>query len=346
VRCLQCGFGNPTDKEFCANCGTKLESPSSTTTSAAVCPLCNSQLSPGAYFCNHCGAELTRVCPKCDSEVAPGTLFCHKCGEKLINTCPECSSKLSLEARFCKQCGFRFINLCPQCGSQVIPGTQFCNQCGQDLTKADIRYVVVRAEMANVCPQCGSQVTPETQFCKQCGLDLTKEDVKQVIDAASHVKRALPMPSALAVAMGAVLMLVSLAVPWYAVRLGGFSVEFSASDLITGTANSWTTWGGLALPIILMIAFASIALLSVVYSLWAGAATRALWAFLGGLSALCVLFSAFYFLWWVWDNPSYSEWVNIAHVGSALAFISALMMILSAIAAKGRPGDSVAPTDA
>jgi hypothetical protein len=133
------------------------------------------------------------------------------------------------------------------------------------------------------------------------------------------------------------MMLVSLAVPWYAMRLQEGSWNISASDLLTDTGSyPKPSFAGSALPLILMIVFASIVLLSVVYSFYKQAATRTLWACLGTLSALCVIGNAVYILFHIHDITSEAsyyggQWVNIVHAGSILAFVGALVVAFSSI---------------
>ena len=51
--------------------------------SAAVCPACKTPYSPGARFCNNCGASLNQTCPNCGAQVKPGSKFCSDCGQPL-----------------------------------------------------------------------------------------------------------------------------------------------------------------------------------------------------------------------------------------------------------------------
>lgn len=241
-------------------------------------------------------------CPSCGSENPPEMKFCTKCGTKLEGSPPATD----------------LTGFCPQCGSQVSPETQFCGHCG--------------AKFVNVCPQCGSETTPGTRFCSQCGHDTTKGVIRQVARGAPAVKRAFPLPNIIAAGVGAIMMLVSLAVPWYTIRLWGDSVDVTASDLMTETDNWELTWAGSALPVILVIIFASIVLLSVAYSFWTRVVTTGLWAWLGTLAALCVIGNAVYFLWWVYDHSD--EWVNIVQAGSALAFVGALVTMFSSVGGK------------
>ena len=246
-------------------------------------------------------------CSKCGFDNPADSKLCSNCGAELeapaqpttsTAFCPQCGSPVSLEAQFCSKCGARLVNACPKCGSEVTPGTRFCRQCGQDLSGGVIR------QAAWVAPG----------------------------------KRAFPLANTIAAGVGAIMMLVSLAVPWYAIRLHQADrlpvpVNISASDLLG--RNGWlqqSDYAGSALPLVLMIIFASIVLLSVAYSLWRQAATKALWACLGTLSALWVIANAVYILWWLHDRTD--EWVNIVQAGSIVAFVGALVVAFSSIGGK------------
>lgn len=244
-------------------------------------------------------------CSKCGFDNPADSEFCSNCGAKLeapvqpttsAAFCPQCGSPVSLEAPFCSQCGARLVNACPKCGSEVTPGTRFCRQCGQDLSGGVIRQVA----------------------------------------RVAQGKRAFPLANTIAAGVGAIMMLVSLAVPWYTIRLQllGYRIteDVSASDLITQTGNGGPSWAGSALPVVLVIIFASAVLLSVAYSLYGQAAAKALWAWLGILSALCVIANAVYILWWVQDQTD--QWVNIVQAGSIVAFVGALVVAFSSIGGK------------
>ena len=248
-------------------------------------------------------------CSKCGFDNPADSKLCSNCGAELeapaqpttsTAFCPQCGSPVSLEAQFCSKCGARLVNACPKCGSEVTPGTRFCRQCGQDLSGGVIR------QAAWVAPG----------------------------------KRAFPLANIVAAGLGAIMMLVSLAVPWYAMRLHEVSINISASDLLTDTGSyPAPSFAGSALPLVLMIIFASIVLLSVAYSFYRQAATRALWACLGTLSALCVIGNAVYILFHIHDITSEfsnygGQWVNIVHAGSVLAFVGALVVAFSSIGGK------------
>ena len=241
-------------------------------------------------------------CPECGFDNPDDTKFCTNCGSKLEAAAPPPTPTAP-------------TNLCPQCGSEIRPEARFCDQCGARLILA--------------CPQCGADATPGERFCSQCGQDL-QQPTGRVAPAPAQVERAFPLPNVIAAGVGAVLMLVSLAVPWYTIRYLGFSEDVSASDLITETGNGGPIWAGSALPLILMIVFASLVLISVIYSFAAKTATRSVWASLGSLCALCVIGNAVYILWWLHDSPWYGgAWINIVQAGSALAFAAALVVLFS-----------------
>jgi hypothetical protein len=252
-------------------------------------------------------------CSKCGSENPAGSKFCSNCGAKLevpvevpaqpttsTAFCPKCGSPVSLEVQFCSKCGAKLVNACPKCGSEVAAGTRFCRQCGQDLSSGVI------SKAAPVAPG----------------------------------KRAFPLANIIAAGVGGIMMLVSLAVPWYAMRLHEGSVNISASDLLTDTGNyPAPSFAGSALPLVLMIIFASIVLFSVAYSLYKQTATKALWACLGIFSALCVIGNAVYILFYIHDITSDfstygGQWVNIVHAGCIVAFVGALVVAFSSIESK------------
>ena len=50
MRCANCGRENPTDSDFCEQCGHRLEQ---------LCPACKAPVSAGARFCRRCGTSLS-----------------------------------------------------------------------------------------------------------------------------------------------------------------------------------------------------------------------------------------------------------------------------------------------
>ena len=243
--------------------------------------------------------------------------------------CSNCGFDNPADSQFCSQCGAKLeppaqattsTAFCPQCGSPVSLEAPFCSQCG--------------ARLSNVCPNCRSEVTAGARFCRQCGQDLSGGVIRQVAQVAEG-KRAFPLANITA-GVGAIMMLVSLAVPWYAMRFHEGSANISASDLLTETGSyPDPSFAGSALPLIFMIIFALIVLVSV----YRQAAARVLWACLGTLSALCVIGNAVYILFHIHDITSEfsnygGQWVNIVHAGAVLAFVGALVVAFSSIGGK------------
>src|SRR5438128_4077605 len=48
-----------------------------------ICANCGSDNTPGAKFCNECGATLAAGCPNCGAINKPGAKFCNECGTAL-----------------------------------------------------------------------------------------------------------------------------------------------------------------------------------------------------------------------------------------------------------------------
>jgi membrane protease subunit (stomatin/prohibitin family) len=89
--------------------GDALRQPKSS--GGVTCPKCGSDNSPGAKFCNDCGAKLevekqTVPCVKCGAALQPGTKFCNDCGAKQEKqACANCKAEISPNAKFCNECG-------------------------------------------------------------------------------------------------------------------------------------------------------------------------------------------------------------------------------------------------
>ena len=215
---------------------------------------------------------------------------------------------------------------CPKCGHEASPEAQFCRRCG--------------AKLEEVCPRCGFKPIPGTRFCGQCGHELTKEVSGQAAGITPEVKQAFHLSNTVAAGVGAVMMLVSLAVPWYTIRWERLHTiyrdDVTASDLLR--QNLWPDMArvGPAITLILMIIFALIVLFSVAYSLRKQGATRVLWALMGSLSALCVIANWVYIL--RWKPPIPDIWLDMdqaqVQAGSIVAFVGALVVTFSSIGRK------------
>ena len=169
------------------------------------------------------------------------------------------------------------------------------------------------------------------------GRDRTKEVIvmRYQPNGGGHALggKAFPVANARAVGLGALMMLVSLAYPWYAFRITvGGSIAIDVAQLIWRTGD-WDFVGlGSALTLLSMILFALIIVVSIFYSLQRGVATVRLWGWLGGLSAVCVIANALYILNGIHDASG--RWVNIPSGGFVIALIGTLIVIFGAATVK------------
>ena len=53
-----------------------------------ICASCGTENTPGAKFCNECGATLAAGCPNCGAINKPGARFCNECGTALAGGGP------------------------------------------------------------------------------------------------------------------------------------------------------------------------------------------------------------------------------------------------------------------
>ena len=79
MRCPTCGTENPTEAQFCYNCGTELAAAGV----GVACPNCREHNLVGARFCNSCGQPLAVGCPNCGRHHEGDGLFCRWCQQFL-----------------------------------------------------------------------------------------------------------------------------------------------------------------------------------------------------------------------------------------------------------------------
>lgn len=159
-----------------------------------------------------------------------------------------------------------------------------------------------------------------------------------------NIKRTRLSRSLILAAAGAIIILISLAFPFYGLRISlhGFagnihlSYDVSITDLISNNIDDKAgvlreSWIGSALPILFMIIFASITLISVIYSLVKGEVITRLW-WIGLLSLGCILINASYlgFMWNKGFIPAWGETINLRpSYGVIMASIGALLIVIS-----------------
>jgi len=254
-------------------------------------------------FCTNCGAKLEAAAPVITPDTTPRPLpptatppitpkvFCRQCG-----------AQMEQDAHYCSRCGYKLTAFCPKCGSRLNPESQFCTRCGLQLTQPAVSQSTA---MYNQVP-----ATP--QVTRAPAVPSTKTS-----------KRPFPPASTIAAGIGALLMLISLALPFYTLRSGGYSSNVSAGHLLT----TKTDWAGTGLPVLLIIIFACIVLISVILGFLAKRTLKPLWLALGMLCIFALIGNAGYILSKV--HGSTGEWVNIIAPGCVLAFVGALIVSIS-----------------
>ena len=182
------------------------------------------------------------------------------------------------------------------------------------------------------CDKCGEKIPEDSNFCRFCGHQLVS-----TIESKTNGERAQLSRKTMAAGIGAFIILLSLAFPWYAVRFSDasfnssiFSFNIRFIDLINGSGNGGPAWVGSALPVVAVIIFASFTVLTVIYNLVADiedAKDAKFWSLLGLCSAGCIIFNALYLLFWMYYRSG--EWVNLVNPGIVIAFIGAVIMVFS-----------------
>lgn len=172
----------------------------------------------------------------------------------------------------------------------------------------------------------------DSSFCRFCG-----HQQAGITESKAKGERAQLSRKTIAAGIGAVIILLSLAFPWYAVRFSDasfntdfFSFNVNFIDLITGAGNGGPAWAGSALPVVAVIIFASFTLLTVIYNLVEDVEDTKdakFWSLLGIISAGCIIFNAVYLLCWMYYYSG--EWVNLVNPGIVIAFIGAVIMVFS-----------------
>ncbi len=231
------------------------------------------------------------------------------------------------------------ITNCTNCGSVVDQGSKFCGACGTPVVTQQLR-----------CPHCKSKVDQNDRFCGDCGNSVSIEAATSIvegnrIDTAAQTEGPVRThKSIVSASAGAIMMLVSLAIPWYR---GSFVTgdqywdisheTVNATDFLSSSAwqtAEWydyydTVWTLFSLPIILFMVLASITAISCFYSYKKSVNSTILWILLGDLAVLCVVISAAYFFWLEYQVDY--ELTNVIYPGSVMALLGALIVKFSGI---------------
>lgn len=200
------------------------------------------------------------------------------------------------------------------------------------------------------CVRCGTKVPEDAAFCKSCGNPMSsvagggpQATALGSSTTFAGVRPSFPVGSVLAAGIGSTLMLIALALDWYTVRCSGDncygwpnpSLDFGN---LTGDADILDlNWAGSGLPLVFMIIFASAILLSVGFALLTGTLMRRLWAWVAGLSIVCLVANFGYMLG---DTlTSDSDWYDVTwyatpHAGWVLAFVGAIVVLIGSAMGK------------
>jgi len=212
------------------------------------------------------------------------------------------------DAQYCSRCGYKLTAFCPKCGSRLEPAATFCSSCGLQLT----RYPASQAIH-------GQPQVPATPQVSQA----------PAIPSTIIIKRPFPVGHTIAAGIGSLLMLIALAVPFYTFRIHGYSANVKATDLLTSDID----WIGIGLPVLLIIIFSSVVLLSVIIAFLTKMSLRPLWSSLGILCIWAVIGSAGYMIYWLAEGAGAGvvvgdtgHVVNIVAPGVVMAFIGAIIV--------------------
>lgn len=206
---------------------------------------------------------------------------------------------------------------CPKCKLDNREEVKYCERCG---TKLEL-----------VCPKCCTVHSLDTRFCGQCGEKLIPTQKTTNVMSASLLK--VPLFAQGAVALGSIMILTSLVLPWYS----GHIVDWGVWGLL-GVAN-WADHEdllGLVLPVVFVIVFASFNLLGVFWSLLRveqGAKfLMKFWICTGTLTIVCLLLNSIYASLWL-SRPfgcDFESGFVLALVGTIIVFGGAVFGITKA----------------
>lgn len=299
-------------------------------------------------------------CPECGVATPEGARFCAKCGTEL----PAVSAVSAISP---EPVDSGVVTNCPNCGVDTAPGIKFCGQCGHSLAQItgtepvkepepvaeiesgiETEQVIETEPVAETAPGLEIEPVKEIEPVAETEPEIETEPVEEpepivqtepeagigpgITTGAGISLAFLQVPfikQAAVVVSGAILMLISLGVPWYSTKLGTLaSGDLLSSDKVRDVIGEDIIWAGWGLSIMFVIIISSLVLLSVIVSLWTQKAQPAFWYVTGILAFICVIANAGYVGWWTHDNEIFSG--GLVHAGFVLSLIGSILLWIGA----------------
>jgi len=205
---------------------------------------------------------------------------------------------------------------CRRCKSDNREGVKYCEQCG--------------TELELVCPKCGTVLHLDARFCGHCGERLISAEKTTNQTLASRLK--VPPLTQVAVALGSIMILASLALPWYSGHIADWSVRGLLS--IANWADHEDLIG-LVLPVVFVILFASFTLLSVFWSLLRARPGKRFWTrvwmSMGILTIVCLLLNSIYASFW-FSRPFGYDFES----GFVLTLLGTIILLVGAVLGRAK----------
>jgi hypothetical protein len=138
--------------------------------------------------------------------------------------------------------------------------------------------------------------------------------------------RQIPVLKLVVVAIGALMILISLALPWYSGRYIGFGVRWL---LLPKHWKDDEPLVGLVLPVVFIVIFAAFTLASALWSMLKGKLMIKLLILMGILAIVALVFNAVFYSWYV-QRPFVRDFES----GFVLALIGTITIVMGAYLAR------------
>ena len=146
TKCNKCGNENPTEAEFCIECGNSL-------TDGKTCEKCGFQNRETAIYCIDCGEKLKRDSPdktlqeyiyeiarlSSEDKDAEASQLSEKAKKDYPDNGDEIDEAIGV-GHNAKNLNFSFAVSCPECGVNITEYVGYCPECGHKYVKAENQY--------------------------------------------------------------------------------------------------------------------------------------------------------------------------------------------------------------